>query len=113
MLPAPAPLGRAGRPSGRSRRYRRAGAGSCAPSSSGSPGRIVHSINVVAPGTIDITLDWDDPAAKLTLFLTDPTNTQVAAVTTTAKPKTISYPATLSGAYKIGVKAATGAANYT
>jgi hypothetical protein len=72
-----------------------------------------HTISVVAPGTIDLSLDWDDAGAKLTLFLTDPTNTQVAAVTTTAKPKTISYPATLSGTYKIGVKAATGGANYT
>ncbi|HET7428103.1 MAG TPA: SMP-30/gluconolactonase/LRE family protein [Gaiellales bacterium] len=72
-----------------------------------------HTISVVAPGTISITLDWDTTSANLTLFLTDPTNTQVAAVTNTSKPKTISFSATMSGTYKIGVKAPTGTANYT
>ena len=72
-----------------------------------------HTIAVVAPGTINVSLDWDDASAKLTLFLTDPNGVQVSAVTTTAKPKLIAYNATVSGTYKIGVKAATGGANYT
>ena len=72
-----------------------------------------HTIAVVAPGTINVSLDWDDSSAKLTLFLTDPNGVQVSAVTTTAKPKVIAYNATVSGTYKIGVKAATGGANYT
>jgi DNA-binding beta-propeller fold protein YncE len=72
-----------------------------------------HTIAVVAPGTVNVSLDWDDSSAKLTLFLTDPNGAQVSAVTTTAKPKVIAYNATVSGTYKIGVKAATGGANYT
>ncbi len=72
-----------------------------------------HTIAVVAPGTINVSLDWDDASAKLTLFLTDPNGVQVSAVTTTAKPKVIAYNATVSGTYKIGVKAAIGGANYT
>ena len=36
---------------------------------------------MVAPGTINVWLDWDDTSAKLTLFLTDPNGAQVSAVT--------------------------------
>ena len=56
-----------------------------------------HLFDVVDAGQIQATLDWDDPAANLNLFLyrknADNTWTEVAKTTsTTARPEQITYP---------------------
>lgn len=73
----------------------------------------VDSFTVTAPAAISVNLDWDTSAANLTLFLKNPSGTVVASNTTSAKPKTLTYQASTSGTWKINVKAASGAANFT
>jgi sugar lactone lactonase YvrE len=69
---------------------------------------------VAQPGTLTVTLDWDNASANLNEFLYDPSGAQVAsAATTTKKPEVISYQATTTGTWKVGVKAASGSANFT
>ena len=68
-------------------------------------------------GTIDANLDWTDPAANLNLFLYEPqadgSYVWVAqAWSTIEKPGTITWPTSVTGTWKIGVKAKTGAADY-
>jgi hypothetical protein len=73
-----------------------------------------HTFDVVTGSTINAVLDWDNASANLNMFLYDPSGTLVAmATSTTQKPETITYPANVSGKWKLGVKAKTGSANYT
>jgi DNA-binding beta-propeller fold protein YncE len=73
-----------------------------------------HRFDVTSVGTIDATLDWNNASANLNLFLYDPSGTLVAqAVSKTAKPETITYDATVTGTWKLGVKAVSGASGYT
>jgi DNA-binding beta-propeller fold protein YncE len=72
-----------------------------------------HKFNVVDIGTINATLDWS-ASANLNMFLYDPTGTQVAqATSTTNKPETITYEASVTGTWKIGVKAKSGSTDYS
>jgi DNA-binding beta-propeller fold protein YncE len=73
----------------------------------------IHPFAVNSASTITVNLDWDNPAAKLTLFLKTPAGTQVASNTSNAKPKKLTYQAVATGNWKINVKAAIGTANYT
>jgi len=73
-----------------------------------------HTFSVSQPGTLTVTLDWDDASANLNEFLYNQAGTQVAsAAGTTHKPEVITFQATTTGTWKVGVKAATGTANYT
>ena len=73
-----------------------------------------HTFDVTATGTIDASLDWDYASANLNLFLYDPSGSLVAqASSATAKPETITYEATVTGTWKLGVKAVSGKAAYT
>jgi tripartite motif-containing protein 71 len=72
-----------------------------------------HVVTVTEAGTITATLDWSAPGANLALFLTDPAGVQVKAVGGTARPKTFTFAAATTGAYKVGVKAVTGSSPYT
>ena len=72
-----------------------------------------HTFTVEQTGTISAVLDWDDPAANLNLLLYDPFGTLVAgAYSTSAKPESLSYAASVTGEWKLGVKAKRGAAVY-
>ena len=72
------------------------------------------SFAVAAPGPLSVSVDWDDPAADVNVFLYDPTNALVAtALSTTAKPESIVFNATQTGTWKIGVKARVGSASFT
>ncbi len=74
----------------------------------------LHQFHVTAGDTIDVVLDWDDPAADLNLFLRDPDGTGVAtAFGGFTKPETISYVADVTGTWKIGIKARAGATPYS
>ena len=70
-------------------------------------------ITVSSPGQITATMQWSTPAAALRLLLVDPTGTQVAKNITTANPKTLTYAATLTGTYKVQVKATSGSSAFT
>jgi DNA-binding beta-propeller fold protein YncE len=72
-----------------------------------------HTFDVTQAGTINASLDWDEPKANLNLFLYDPSGQLVAsAASATAKPETLTWPTTTTGLWKLGVKAKTGAAAY-
>ena len=63
---------------------------------------------------IQASLDWVDPAANLNLYLMAPgAPTPVAQATGTAKPKSLSYTPLVTGTYKLRVKAAVGASDFT
>ena len=69
--------------------------------------------DVTAAGTISASLDWDDPDANLSLFLKDPSGTMVAAAfSPNNRPEQLTYEATVTGRYKLEVKAKRGSANY-
>ena len=77
-----------------------------------------HLFDVVDAGQIQATLDWDDPAANLNLFLyrknADNTWTEVAKTTsTTARPEQITYPSGTVGTWKVGIKAVSGSTAYS
>ena len=72
------------------------------------------AFNVTQTGTITATLDWVDASANLDLFLAQPGGGDVAkAISTTAKPETITYNATATGTWKIRVRATTGSSDFT
>lgn len=60
------------------------------------------------PGVITVALDWDQPTARVNVFLYDPANALVVYDTTATKPKTLTYNATTTGTWRIGVKAVSG-----
>ena len=69
-------------------------------------------ITVTSPGQISATIQWPQ-SAVLSLSLTDPTGKQVALDGSTNNPKTINYNATLTGTYKVIVKATSGSSSFT
>jgi hypothetical protein len=74
-----------------------------------------RTVNVPVDGTLAASLDWDQAGANLVLSLSrrNPDGTWTWIMTATGhKPETISYPVT-AGAWRLGVKAKSGAANYT
>lgn len=91
--------------------------------STGATGPSYHPnvFTVQSPGAITATLTWTPasgtPNVKLSMFLKDPTNTQVLAVAaSTTQPELLNYStpgATVTGKWNIGVKATGGAASYT
>ena len=73
-----------------------------------------HTFPVEAPVTVRATLDWANPAANFNLFLYNPSGTQVAMATSaTTRPEVITYAANVTGVWKLGVKAKSGASTYT
>jgi hypothetical protein len=73
------------------------------------------TFTVEQPGAIAAVLDWDNAAANLNLNLYKPGGTLVASASSaTARPEKISFNATVTGTWKLGVKAkAGGTANFT
>ena len=72
-----------------------------------------HKFDVQSTGAIDVVLDWD-ATADLNLFLYNPSGTQVvSALGTATKPESITFNATVTGQWKIGIKAKSGTANYS
>ena len=71
------------------------------------------SIPVSDSGTISATLSWSTPSAVLTVAIVNPSGTQVALNSTNANPKTVTYNATVTGTYKIRVKAKSGSSDFT
>ena len=63
---------------------------------------------------IHASITWTTPSANLQMFLTAPGSTATVAQTTgTAQPKVLDYTPTVPGAYKLRVKAASGASDYS
>ena len=73
----------------------------------------VHTFTVTELGTISATLDWSTASADLSLFLKNPSGVIVATSASSRKPESITYDATVTGSWKINVKARTGASSYT
>ncbi|MEJ2610901.1 MAG: PPC domain-containing protein [Candidatus Thiodiazotropha sp.] len=72
-----------------------------------------HTFEMVAPGSIELSLDWNQASADLNLFLYNQNDELVQYVNTTAvKPKQIQFAAQSPGQYKIGIKCKRGDANY-
>lgn len=74
---------------------------------------VPHPLTVSTTGTISASLNWETPSANLQLQLKDPSGTVVARAFTSNRPETITYEATRTGTYKLGVKAASGSSSYT
>ena len=76
-----------------------------------------HLFDVVDAGQIQATLNWDDPAANLNLFLyrkDGVTWTEVAkSLSTTARPEQVTYADGTVGQWKVGIKAVSGSTTYT
>jgi DNA-binding beta-propeller fold protein YncE len=70
-------------------------------------------ITVTSPGTISATIQWSTPSAVLTLALVDPNLNTVKTDTSTNNPKTITWNATITGTYKVIVKAKSGSSSFT
>jgi outer membrane protein assembly factor BamB len=73
----------------------------------------VHSFTVTELGTISATLDWANASADLSLFLKNPSGVIVATSASSRRPESITYEATVTGSWKINVKAKAGASSYT
>ena len=73
------------------------------------------SINVTDTGSkITASLDWTTTSANLDLFLVGPGSTATIAKSVTSnRPETISYQPTVTGTYKLRVKATSGTSAYT
>jgi DNA-binding beta-propeller fold protein YncE len=72
-----------------------------------------HRFVVTGSGPIEAVLNWPDASANLNLFLYDPAGTRVAQAVSLDRPETITYQAGVSGTWKLGIKAASGATDYT
>jgi sugar lactone lactonase YvrE len=82
----------------------------------GGPISQTFTINVTdASVPIDASLDWANASANLNLFLTPPgTSTAIAsAASSSAKPEQLSFQPLVMGTYKLRVKAASGASDFT
>ena len=101
------------RPGPLSRRRARSPARSTTTRRPHTPRTAVQKITVAAAGTIAVGLDWADSSARLSLILKDPSDNKVASVFSPAKPKTLTYEATVTGVYKVLVLASVGASTYT
>ncbi|MFL6049931.1 MAG: hypothetical protein ACJ738_09140, partial [Gaiellales bacterium] len=63
---------------------------------------------------IHASITWTTPSANLQMFLTAPGSTATVAQTSgTAQPKVLDYTPTVAGTYKLRVKAASGASDYS
>ena len=63
---------------------------------------------------IQASITWTTPTANLQMFLTPPgSSTAVAQTSGSAQPKTINYTPTVAGAWKLRVKAVTGASDFS
>ena len=71
------------------------------------------SFAVSSPGQVSATMQWTTPSAVLTLAIVDPSGKQVALNSSNANPKTVTYNATITGTYKVRVKAKSGSSSYT
>jgi DNA-binding beta-propeller fold protein YncE len=71
------------------------------------------SFPVSSPGQVSATLSWQTTSAVLTVAIVDPTGAQVAINSGSANPKTVTYNATLTGTYKVRVKAKSGASSFS
>jgi len=71
------------------------------------------TIPVVASSLIQASLDWQAPGANLSLFLKNPSGTQVAGSASNNKPETISFLASTSGNWQLVVKAVSGSTDFT
>jgi outer membrane protein assembly factor BamB len=71
------------------------------------------SVPVSSAGQISATISWTSPSAVLTVAVVNPAGTQVALNATNANPKTVTYNATVTGTYKIRVKAKSGGSDFT
>ena len=71
-----------------------------------------HFVQVNSVGSLTVTLGWNT-LANLNMNLYAPGGTRVASASSrTAKPEVITYQATATGSYKVGVKAVKGSASY-
>ena len=79
-------------------------------------GSSVRTFSVTAAGPIALRLEWDDPSAKLTLYLlrrgSDGVYRRVAAATGAEMPQVIVRDGS-SGSYRVRVSAAQGSSTYT
>jgi DNA-binding beta-propeller fold protein YncE len=71
------------------------------------------SVPVSSAGQISATISWTAPSSVLTVAVVNPAGTQVALNSTNANPKTVTYNATVTGTYKIRVKAKSGSSAFT
>jgi hypothetical protein len=64
---------------------------------------------------IDASLDWTNFSANLNLFLTPPgTTTAIAsAASSSSRPEQLTFQPSVTGTYKLRVKAASGASDFT
>jgi len=63
---------------------------------------------------IHASITWTTPSANLQMFLTPPgSSTAVKQTSGSTQPKTIDYTPTVAGAYKLRVKAASGASDFS
>jgi len=76
---------------------------------------VSHPFPVSVPGTLTATLDWDNRAADLNLFLNDASGGRAAHAVNSATAAPESFQAELSttGVYQLGIKAKAGSAHYT
>ncbi len=72
-----------------------------------------QTFSATAGDQITVDLDWSDTSANLGLYLYKPDGSFAKTVTTTAKPKSISFQATGTGTWKVGVKALSGSSAFT
>ena len=70
-------------------------------------------ITVTSPGTVTASISWSTPSAVLSLAFVDPTGKQVKLDATATNPKTITYDATVTGTWKVLVKAKSGSSSFT
>jgi DNA-binding beta-propeller fold protein YncE len=64
-------------------------------------------------GTISATISWSPVSAVLSVALVDPQGVLVPITTTGSNPTTVSGQATVTGPYKVRVKAKSGSASFT
>ena len=72
-----------------------------------------YGFSVSSPGRVTATLSWSQKSAVLTAAIVDPSGKQVALNSTNANPKTVTYDATQTGAYKVRVKAKSGTSDFS
>ncbi len=73
-----------------------------------------QKIDVAGPGMVTVALTWPDAAANLNLFLKNPDGLVVAESRAhSGTNEQLSFDATATGTWKVGVKAVTGASDYS
>jgi uncharacterized protein YfaP (DUF2135 family) len=75
---------------------------------------ITHNLAIDGTGPVDMTLNWDESRARLSLRVRDPAGEVVFFDNSTARPKTGSFEATVTGTYRFEViNSIDRRANYT